>query len=115
MVISLRSTAGVGEDEMGPRRLDEVIDDAARLLAANEKYRDGELLALRAALMLVIAALDQTDPRASGTIARLLADRAETWRTRHPAGDGEVAASAIERLADDIRHRLPRLPPPEPD
>ena len=96
---------------MSPRRLDEVIDEAARQLAANEKYRDAEITALHATLMLTIATLNQFDPKASERIAGLLKDRAASWRERHPSG--EPGAVALERLADDLLRRLPPIPPPE--
>ena len=95
---------------MSPRRLDEVIDDAARQLAANEKYRDAEITALHATLMLTIATLNQFDPKASERIAGLLKDRAASWRERHPGGE---PGAAMDRLAEDLLRRLPLIPPPE--
>ena len=97
---------------MSPRRLDEVIDEAARQLAANEAYRDAEITALHATLMLTIATLNHFDPKASERIARLLIDRAAGWRERHP---GAEPGAAMERLADDLLRRLPAIPPPEGD
>ena len=98
----------MGEDKgVSPRRLDEVIDDAARQLAANEKYRDAEITALHATLMLTIATLNQFDPMASERIAGLLMDRAAAWRERHPNAE---PGAAMERLADDLLHRLPPVP-----
>lgn len=98
---------------MSPRRLDEVIDEAARQLAANEVYRDAEITALHATLLLTIATLNQFDPKASERIAGLLMDRAAGWRERHPGA--EPGAVAMERLADDLLRRLPPIPPPEGD
>ena len=95
---------------MSPRRLDEVIDDAARQLAANEKYRDAEITALHATLMLTIATLNQFDPKASERIAGVLKDRAAGWRERHPNAE---PGAAMERLAYDLLHRLPAIPLPE--
>ena len=97
---------------MSPRRLDEVIDAAARQLAANEAYRDAEIMALHAALMLTIATLDQFDPKASERIAGLLKDRAAGWRERHPRAE---PGAAMDRLADDLLRRLPPIAPLEGD
>jgi hypothetical protein len=61
---------------VSPQRLDALIDAAARELAANDMNRDAEILALRTALMLVVATLDRFDPKASLGISQVLMGRA---------------------------------------
>jgi hypothetical protein len=110
-------TTGLGKERLGgesvsPERLDTLIDAAARELAANDMNRDAEILALRTALMLVVASLDRLDPKTSQDISQVLMGRAASWRKR---GGDNPGAAAIERLADDLARRLPPMPPPEPE
>ena len=97
---------------MVPRSLETMIDDAARELAANDKERHAELVALRTTLMLVISDARRLDREASQTIAALLTTVAASRRGKADQAPREPIAIAMERLADDLVRRLPTLPPP---
>jgi hypothetical protein len=99
----------MGGRDVSPRSLETMIDDAARELAANETRRDAEMVALRAAVMLVIATLERFDQTASQRIARTLMAGAASRRSRQADGADEPIATAMDRLADDLLYRLPKL------